>query len=285
MREGLVGTSQWARAMHGASANAHPDVELVAVWGRDRDKTASAATDLGTAAAATFELLLDSVDAVVFSVPPAVQVPLAIEAAEAGKHLLLEKPLALDVESGRSLVEAASGVRTAVFFTRVWAPRSAEWLDGLREKGGWDCGRAAMVSALSAELLSESPWRADKGALWDVGPHALSVLERVLGPVTSIRAFRGVRDLVHLVLTHADGATSTAELTLTAPADAAHGELSFWGPSGRSEPVPPLGLPDALEAGQAALSSLLDPAKGMGLDAGYGLHVTELLAEAEAQLS
>jgi predicted dehydrogenase len=284
MRVGLVGTSQWARTVHGASANAHPSVELVGVWGRDRDKAASAASDLGTAAAASFEVLLDSVDAVVFSVPPSVQVPLAIQAAAAGKHLLLEKPLSLDVAAGRELVTAAAGVRTAVFFTRVWAPRSAEWLDGLRATGGWECGRAAMVGALSPEFLAESPWRATKGALWDVGPHALSVLERVLGPVSSIQATSGVRDLVHLVLRHESGATSTADLTLTAPAEAVHGDLSFWGSHGRSEPLPVLGLPDALEAGQAALSSLIEPAAGMGLDAAYGLHVTELLSQAEAQL-
>jgi predicted dehydrogenase len=284
MRVGLVGTSQWARAVHGASAKAHPDVQLAAVWGRDRDKAAGAAAELGTAAAASFEVLLDSVDAVVFSVPPAVQVPLAVQAAQAGKHLLLEKPLALDVEGARSVVEAAAAVRTAVFFTRVWAPRSAEWLDRLRETGGWECGRAVMVSALSAELLRDSPWRADKGALWDVGPHALSVLEHVLGPVVSVTAGSGVRDLVHLLLRHESGTTSTAELTLTAPADAAHGDLSFWGKNGRSEPLPQLGIDDALEAGQAALSSLLDSAAGRGLDAAYGLHVTEVLAQAAAQL-
>jgi len=284
MRVGLVGTSQWARMVHGASANAHPSVQLVGVWGRDRDKAAATANELGTAAAASFEVLLDSVDAVVFSVPPSVQVPLATQAAEAGKHLLLEKPLSLDVASGRELVEAASDVRTAVFFTRVWAPRSAAWLDALRDRGGWDSGRAVMVSGLSVDFLAESPWRADKGALWDVGPHALSVLERVLGPVVALQATRGVRDLVHLVMRHEGGVTSTAELTLTAPEEAAHGELSFWGAHGRNDELPQLGIDDALAAGQAALSSLVDPAAGMGLDAVYGLHVTELLAQAEAQL-
>lgn len=284
MRVGLVGTSQWARMVHGASAKAHPDVELAAVWGRDRDKTAAAAAELGTAAAASFEVLLDCVDAVVFAVPPAVQVSLALEAAKAGKHLLLEKPLSLDVESGQALVQAATGVRTAVFFTRVWAPRSAEWLDSLRDRGGWESGRAVMVAALTDDLLRASPWRADKGALWDVGPHALSVLERVLGPVTSLSVSTGVRDLVHLFLRHEAGAASTAELTLTAPKDAAHADLSFWGQHGRSQDLPQLGLPDALEAGQAALSALVEGGDSHGLDAAYGLHVTELLAQAEARI-
>ncbi|NEB08709.1 gfo/Idh/MocA family oxidoreductase, partial [Streptomyces coelicoflavus] len=70
--------------------------------------------------------------------------------------------------------------------------------------------------------FADSPWRREKGALWDVGPHALSVLLPVLGDARRVAAAApGPGDTVHLVLDHAGGASSTLTLSLTAPPAAA----------------------------------------------------------------
>ena len=66
-------------------------------------------------------------------------------------------------------------------------------------------------------MFSSSPWRHDKGALWDVGPHALSLLLPALGDVTAVVAGGGRGDEVHVVMRHADGASSTASLSMTVP--------------------------------------------------------------------
>lgn len=293
MRIGIVGTGPWATQMHGAGARAHSDVELVGVWGRDAGKVAKAAAELGCAGFPSYAGLLEQVDAVAFAVPPDVQAPLARQAAEAGVHLLLEKPLALTVADADAVENAVerSGVTSVMFLTRLWEPETSEWLDELRAQGGWDSGRCDFVAALPEELLHGSPWRVAHGALWDVGPHVLSVLERVLGPVQELVAVAGARDLVHLRLGHVGGAVSTAELSLTAPLAAAHKACSFWGRGGFREP------PESLPGGRentgspyaAALSSLVEQVRtgrrDERTDAAYGAHQVRVLAAAEQSLA
>ena len=53
--------------------------------------------------------------------------------------------------------------------------------------------------------------------MWDIGPHALSILLPALGPVTHVVADRGLGDTVMVVLRHESGAASTMSLSLTAP--------------------------------------------------------------------
>jgi predicted dehydrogenase len=291
MRIAVVGTSHWTQRVHGAAAAAHPDWELVSVWGRSADKAAAVGELLGCGATTDFTALLEQVDALVFAVPPDVQAPLAIQAALAGKHLLLEKPLALDVAQAEELCAAIdkTGVASAVFFTRLWTASMMTWLDGLRERGGWESGRCGFVAALPEEFLDASPWRKEHGALWDVGPHVLSVLERVLGPVEAVTALAGTRDLRHLAFRHQGGSTSSAEVTLTAAPDAGHHDIGFWGEHGRSGEPETRGPAEVPEACAAALTSLAHQARtgerpGTA-DAAYGLHVVKVLAAAQASLS
>src|SRR5690242_211241 len=106
MRFGMVGTGYWANEVHAAGIASHPDTQLVGVWGRNPEKASRVATQHGAAAFAEVDDLLDAVDAVVFAVPPQVQVGIATRAAEAGKHLLLEKPIATSLDAADRLVEA-----------------------------------------------------------------------------------------------------------------------------------------------------------------------------------
>lgn len=212
MRFGLIGTAFWADVAHAAGLVAHPEVELVGVWGRDPAKASALAEHTGTRAFPSFEAMLEGVDAVAFAVPPDVQAPLAERAARAGKHLLLEKPIALDPAAAAALAAAVeeAGVAAAVFFTRHYTPEGRAFLDALAGST-WEGGSAVwLANAFTDGSPFATPWRAEHGGLWDVGPHAVAVLATALGPVTGVHAVGGVRDLVHLVLTHDGGATSTA---------------------------------------------------------------------------
>src|SRR4051812_1136768 len=92
VRVGVVGTSYWAREAHAKGVRRTSGAQLVAIWGRDAERTGAAAEAVGARAHTNFDAFLDDVDLVTFSVPPSVQAVLAVQAAEAGKHLLLEKP-------------------------------------------------------------------------------------------------------------------------------------------------------------------------------------------------
>ncbi|HEX4728848.1 MAG TPA: Gfo/Idh/MocA family oxidoreductase, partial [Jatrophihabitans sp.] len=98
MRIGLIGNGYWARVTHAAGLQAQPAVTLTGVWGRDQAKSDALAAEAGITAYRTPDELFADTDAVAFSVPPQVQAELALAAARQGKHLLLEKPIALSVE-------------------------------------------------------------------------------------------------------------------------------------------------------------------------------------------
>jgi predicted dehydrogenase len=289
MRVGLVGTGYWARSVHAPGVVGANGASLTAVWGRTPSAVAEIAESHGVAAHDDFERFLADVDAVSFCVPPDVQAPLAVRAAEAGKHLLLEKPISLDESAGDKICAAvdANNVAALVFFTHLFAPPTAAWFESV-EKERWLGGDAYWLgSALEDENPFNTPWRRQYGGLWDVGPHAVSGLWQALGPVVRVTADSGAPDVTHLVLHHESGASSTCTLTLSAP-DAADGyTMMLWGPAGRSRM--PVDAVDSLTAHTVAIEELASLA-GSGLrehraDLRLGRNVLHILAVAQQQLN
>ncbi|MGC2999057.1 Gfo/Idh/MocA family protein [Streptomyces sp. G35A] len=291
MRIGLLGTGPWAQAAHAPALSGHRDLDFAGVWGR-RPEAAGELADLhGTRAYDDVDALFADVDAVAVALPPGVQAELAARAARAGCHLLLDKPLAPTVAQGRAVVEAAeeAGVASVVFFTTRFQPGPQAWIAEQAAAGGWFTGRAQWLGAVfSAEgnPFAASPWRREKGALWDVGPHALSVLLPVLGDARRVTAAAyGPGDTVHLVLDHVSGASSTLTLSLTAPPAAAGVTVELRGTSGVTL------LPEADEGAVPALTRAADAlltAARTGVphscDAAFALRVTDILATAEELL-
>jgi predicted dehydrogenase len=267
-----------------------PAVDFAAVWGRNGDKVAALGEEFGADAYTDFTEFLSCVDAVAFAVPPDVQAELGTRAGAAGKHLLLDKPLATSVADAQRLVEAVdrAGVSTVVFFTGRFAETNRQWLatvDGRVWEGAW---ARWIVSAFAPDSpYASSPWRREKGALWDVGPHALSILEAALGPVEAVIADGGTSDLVHLIFRHASGATSTASLTLNAPLAAVNVELSLWGRGGLT--TMPRGGSTPQEAYTIALRELLSNVttgeRSHPCDVHFGASVVRTLADAETQIA
>ena len=294
LRVGLIGTGYWAKSVHAPSVRHHPDTDLLGVWGRDPGKAADLAAEFGAQAYADVDALLADVDALTFAVPPDVQSDLAIRAAQAGRHLLLEKPIATSVAAAELLGEtvARAQVASIVFFTRRFVPETSAWLQRVNDIGGWDCGRAEFAASALVDggAFSSSPWRHAKGALWDVGPHALSLLLPMLGDVTSVVAGGGRGDQVHLVMRHVDGASSTASLSMTVPPPAIGNTVYVYGQSGRmTAPSKALERAQIIEAHSAALDALINqierPGTGHACDVRFGLRVVQILGAAERSLS
>ena len=291
MRFGLVGTGPWAHIAHGPGLLRADGIDLVGVWGRDPAKAAALGDELSVPSFDDLDALYDAVEAVAFAVPPQVQAELAVRAAERGRHLLLDKPVATTVEAAGRLVAAveAAGVASVVFFTDRYSPPVRSWLAEVGGSEGWRGGWSRWFSALyeSGNPFGDSPWRREQGALWDVGPHLLSMLTAALGPVTGIRAVAGEGDLVHLVLTHRSGATSTSSVTHMAPPAASGYEVTVWGEAGVSS-VPPRDDDVAVPALAVAATELVEAARSgeaHALDVRFGARVVEQLAEAAAQLA
>jgi len=278
LRFGLIGTGYWAATVHAHGIAAHPQTELVGVWGRDPAKAETVAAQYGAQPFEDVDELIGAVEAVAFAVPPDLQAELAVRAGEAGRWLLLEKPLALAVEAAERVVQAARAP-TVVFFTRRFDPGLRAWFGTEVDGHGWDGGSAALLASIfePGNPFGESEWRRSQGALWDVGPHALALLLPTLGAVEQVAAVRGRGDEVHLALRHATGAASSVMLSLTAPAQMT--EVRFWGSDGVARM--PVDV-DVAAAYAGAIDALLAGDTRFG--AGFALDVVRVLAAADEQL-
>ncbi|HEX8095305.1 Gfo/Idh/MocA family protein [Jatrophihabitans sp.] len=289
MRVGLVGNGHWAKITHAAGLNAEPSVQLSGIWGRDGAKTAALATELGTTGYDDVEEMFDAVDAVAFSVPPQVQSELALRAARAGKHVLLEKPIAVSAAEADRLAEAVTeaGVASVVFFTARFDAVQRQWIDQTGQRSDWDGAAGLWLgSAFAPDSPFDTPWRHEKGGLWDVGPHALAMLIGTLGPIVEITARSGRRDLVHLILRHESGASSSYAVSIDTPKAASEVSLAVWGAAGRATLPASVADPSAALATAArelAAAAQL-PVPSHPCDVRLGRSVVRLLAEAERQL-
>ena len=108
----VVGTGGIARR-HGLALAENPDAVIVAAVDRDRGRREEFAARWGGEPLDRLAPTLDRVDAVYVLTPPGFRRQYALEAIEAGKHVFCEKPLAIDVEDGAAIVEAAEAMGVA----------------------------------------------------------------------------------------------------------------------------------------------------------------------------
>jgi predicted dehydrogenase len=219
-RIGVCGTAFWAENVHLPGWKANPDAELAGVWGRTSARTRELAEAYGILAFSDFDELVEAVDAISFVVPPDVQGELATRAARAGRHVLLEKPIAAGLGPAEALVAAIgeSGVAALCFLTRLYVPEVARFLAEAKLQEPLSGTASFRSNALLAGPYAGSSWRkSEHGALWDAAPHALSVLASVLGPIAEVTAVVTSDGGYDLSLRHAGGATSRLDLSLRDP--------------------------------------------------------------------
>lgn len=117
-----------------------------------------------------------AVDAVAIATPAATHLPVAMAALEAGKHVLVEKPLAANFSDGRKLVDAAEsrGLTLMLDHTFCYTPA----VQHLRElvRGG-EIGTIQYLDSVRINLGLVQP---DVDVLWDLAPHDLSIFESIL---------------------------------------------------------------------------------------------------------
>jgi len=286
MRFGLFGTGPWAHLAHAPGLAAHGDVEFAGVWGRDEAKAGALAGEYGAKAYGDADALISEVDAVAIALPPSVQAPLALRAARAGKHLLLDKPVAFEPAVADEIAAAVAdrSLASVVFFTRRFMPELQQFITGAIETGGWVEARIDHVGTIYDEgnPFGASPWRRESGGLWDVGPHAVALVLPVLGPVTEVAAMTAPRDMTHLLMRHASGAVSKITLSVDVPPAAAREEALFAGEAG-VRTVPAVGWAPVAAYGHA-LDQLIESAAGElrpAMDIQFGAEVTAILAAAE----
>ncbi|WP_042001960.1 Gfo/Idh/MocA family oxidoreductase [Streptomyces sp. AcH 505] len=287
LRVGLVGAGPWARTMHARMLAAGPETQLAGVWARRPEAAAETAAPYDAPVAASFEELLDLSEAIAFAVPPAVQAELAVRAARAGKPVLLEKPLGPDLASARKVAEAVAehGVVSQLVLTKRYHPVTREFLRLAAQTEATGARSCYLHGAfLGGEFAT--PWRLEQGALLDLGPHLLDLLDAAVGPIASVHATGDSRRWIELTCEHTNGAISQASLSGTVRLPAARTRIELYGPGEEivydtaeldHEECWPVLRREFASAVRSGVSSPIDAARG--------LHVQELLEMATATLS
>jgi len=282
VRVGLVGAGPWARSLHGPMLAAGPETVLTSVWARRPEAAAGIAAACGTVPAASFGELLDGCEAVAFAVPPAVQAALAVRAAHAGRALLLEKPLGPDLASARAVADAVaeSGVVSQLVLTKRYLSATREFLARAR--------RLTVTGARSCYLHGAflggdqaTAWRLEHGALLDLGPHLLDLLDLAVGPVASVRGTGDPRRWAELTCEHENGAVSQASLSGAVRLPRARTRVELYGEG--EELVFDTADMDHAECGpvlRREFATAVRTGRASEIDARRGLRLQELLEQA-----
>ena len=146
---------------------AYPDVKLTKVWG---------------------ELLRDpGVDAVVIATPTATHHAFAKAALEAGKHVLVEKPITTNTGEGEELAALARRGGQVLMVGHVFLFNLAvQRVKKYVESG--DLGRVHYISMVRTNL---GPIRADVNAAWDLASHDISIVDYWLGAAATSASATG----------------------------------------------------------------------------------------------
>ena len=199
VRWGLIGCGDISEKRVAPALRDAPGSALVAVARAQADKAADFAARHGASRsyADWRDLVRDEgLDAVYVATPVRLHAEQAVAAAEAGKHVLCEKPMAIDPASCERMIAAARAhdVRLGVAYYR----RRSRWcrrLRGLIESGeiGGRCSLSSRLSSPSTRLPGTrapgSSRPADGGGrMADFGCHRVEVLLDLLGPVEEARA-------------------------------------------------------------------------------------------------
>jgi predicted dehydrogenase len=225
LRVASIGMGWWSDVLADAMVRSGK-LRIVACYTRSAEKRAKFAAKYGCRAAPAYEEILDdpTVEAIVNTTPNAVHLETTREAAGAGKHVFLDKPIANTIADARALTSAC---REAKVVLALGYQRRREshfrWIRARIDAG--EFGRLVNAeSNISRDRLGKvdlTSWRYTAqgmpgGVLLQIGIHYTDVLEYLMGPIAAVSA-RSARlvlpgdnpDVASVVLEHDSGALST----------------------------------------------------------------------------
>lgn len=202
LRIGVMGTGIIIRDYHLLTLQNHPKAEVVAAANLNPASLEQLAQDFGIPKTFTdfAEMAADpDIDAVVIGLPNYLHAPVTIQMLEAGKHVLCEKPMAMDVAEAEQMVRAQKRTGCKLMIAHMWRfDQEILWLRDLVARG--KLGKVFKAKG-HAIWLHEGPpaegWFVQRrfaggGALADMGIHSFDTLRYVLGGARPVRVFANV---------------------------------------------------------------------------------------------
>lgn len=196
LKTALIGVGAWGRVLAEAASQSDK-IEFVCCVGRNPERLAAFARDSGIPACEIDAVLADNdIPAVVLALPNELHFEFARRAAQAGKHIYIEKPIANTMSDALAIaaLEGAHGVRIVV-------GHCARLLTGIRAmRAAIDAGSLGKVSQVEANFsndrglrLTPQDWRwystsAPGGSLSQIGVHQFDTLRYLGGDIAAVSA-------------------------------------------------------------------------------------------------
>jgi predicted dehydrogenase len=229
LRTGVVGFGLAGRVFHAPLVAAEPGLELRAILTRNPERGIDAARRWPDALVTDrLDALLDAVDVVVVATPNRAHAEIALAAVQAGRAVVVDKPLAASVAEAERIL--AAGGRVTTFQNRRWdgdfltaraLVESGALGDVVRFESRFDRFRPTPAPGAWRELADAEE---GGGLLLDLGSHLVDQAVLLLGPPTGVyaeidvaRPGAAVDDDVFLALTHPGGARSHLWMSAIAP--------------------------------------------------------------------
>ena len=232
---GILGTGRWASA-HARAASRSDRVKIVHCVSRsEKTRTAYAAEhNISSHSEDIATLLADpSVEAVVVATPNDLHVDMALQVLEAGKPVLIDKPISVDLSEGLAL--ARRSIELGVGVGVAHHPRR---MAGHRKAAAWIAENNAIVklayanfSNIRGTTMKSDAWHrfargAEAGVLIQVGIHPVDTILSLLGPAVGVNAQfsygvvgHEVPDTATVTMRHINGAQSIVATNWSTPSN------------------------------------------------------------------
>jgi scyllo-inositol 2-dehydrogenase (NADP+) len=222
----IVGYGLSGRSFHAHLISRTPGLRVYGVASRDAARRALAQSEYHCRTFESLDQVLDDpgIDLVVLATPSATHADMAIHALRAGKHVITDKPMCLNLAQADAMIAAARQANRLlnVFHNRRW---DGDFLTLLRLLDDGELGALRWLETVWQRPQAPRGWRKEReaggGRIYDLGSHLIDQILQLLGPdVQSVYtrahydfADADVESLAMLTLTFASGATAICDVS------------------------------------------------------------------------
>jgi len=225
IRYAVAGLGRAGWNLHIEQLRCRADAKIVAVVDSAEDRRAQAAAELACETYSHFSDLLrqDNIEAVVIATPSIQHAPQALEALAAGKHVIVEKPMALNVRQADRMIAAASAANRKLFVHQSYrfSPLAGHLQEVLRSG---ILGELYHVRASMGRFFRRNDWQTlvknGGGELNNTGPHLIDLIlqlmgapaKQVMGDLRRVASAGDAEDFVKALIRGANGVTADLEI-------------------------------------------------------------------------
>ena len=207
IRVGVVGCGYWG-SKHVRVLHSTDGVDRVVLVDSVPERLASLTRSYpGALAFTSLADALPEIDAVVIATPPSTHVGVSLEAIAAGKHVMVEKPLAATTAGARELIDAAKSSGVTLMVGHTFEYNAAVWKLRDLVRGG----ALGDIYYLDTARLNLGLYQSDVNVIMDLAPHDISIINFVLdqSPIAvqawaSRHAHDRLEDVAHIRLFYRD---------------------------------------------------------------------------------